>query len=248
MGMITEAVQNKAKTFTDLLHITKLPRKTLSLRLKELCVTGTIIKEDGCYRSGGDSGTIDTWHASTRRFSNALRDKRIRTGLLMMSLLISVPAFSYALASIFTPPQAQGPRPIIGNFAMILEAHSVENLAAWQAAISYNMSELSVLNVTRGNFLGEAPVNALVYHTDIADNVLALTDTVVGDNMPARSGSGILATITFGYFSSKYQMPTIADCTSQLKQLKPYWIQSDGSPDGKDIPFEIGSTITLTVQ
>lgn len=51
-SMILNALQRSPKTFTDLLHLTGLSRKTLSLRLKCLCDSGTIVK-DGGYRING---------------------------------------------------------------------------------------------------------------------------------------------------------------------------------------------------
>jgi PKD repeat protein len=46
---IIYALNHSPKTFTELLDLTNLPRKTLSLRLKDLCTSGSIIK-DGGYR------------------------------------------------------------------------------------------------------------------------------------------------------------------------------------------------------
>jgi len=46
---IMYALNHSPKTFTELLELTNLPRKTLSLRLKDLCTSGSIIK-DGGYR------------------------------------------------------------------------------------------------------------------------------------------------------------------------------------------------------
>ncbi|MEM2103049.1 MAG: PKD domain-containing protein, partial [Candidatus Bathyarchaeia archaeon] len=43
------ALNKSPKTFSELLMITDLPRKTLSIRLKDLCSAGTIVK-DGGYR------------------------------------------------------------------------------------------------------------------------------------------------------------------------------------------------------
>lgn len=44
---IMYALDKSPKTFTELLTITNLPRKTLSIRLKELCTSGSIIKDGG---------------------------------------------------------------------------------------------------------------------------------------------------------------------------------------------------------
>jgi PKD repeat protein len=44
---IMHALGKSPRTFTELLTMTSLPRKTLSLRLKELCVSGSIVKDGG---------------------------------------------------------------------------------------------------------------------------------------------------------------------------------------------------------
>ncbi|MDH7477383.1 MAG: PKD domain-containing protein [Candidatus Bathyarchaeota archaeon] len=51
---ILYAIQKKPKTFTELLKLTGLPRKTLSLRLRDLCCSGIIVKDNG-YRLNGNS-------------------------------------------------------------------------------------------------------------------------------------------------------------------------------------------------
>jgi PKD repeat protein len=44
---IMYALDKSPRTFTELLTITNLPRKTLSIRLKELCTSGSIVKDGG---------------------------------------------------------------------------------------------------------------------------------------------------------------------------------------------------------
>ena len=57
-SLILNALRKNPKTFTDLLHLTGLPRKTLSMRLKDLCNSKVIDKyEYGRYRLNGDSGS-----------------------------------------------------------------------------------------------------------------------------------------------------------------------------------------------
>ena len=53
--LIRSATDKTPRTFTELLHITKLSRKTLNLRLKELCAEGILLKNDGMYSSNGAS-------------------------------------------------------------------------------------------------------------------------------------------------------------------------------------------------
>jgi hypothetical protein len=50
-NLIINALHKNPKTFTQLLNYTRLPRKTLSLRLKELCDRGVIIKDGGYHLS-----------------------------------------------------------------------------------------------------------------------------------------------------------------------------------------------------
>jgi PKD repeat protein len=46
-GKIMHALGKSPRTFTELLTMTNLPRKTLSIRLKELCASGSIMKDGG---------------------------------------------------------------------------------------------------------------------------------------------------------------------------------------------------------
>jgi len=48
---IIHALYKSSKTFTELLSMTNLPRKTLSLRLKDLCSSGAIVKDGGYHLS-----------------------------------------------------------------------------------------------------------------------------------------------------------------------------------------------------
>ena len=59
---ITSALNGSTKTFTELLEVTNLPRKTLSLRLKDLCAAGTVVK-DGGYHLGASFQPIRTYGA-----------------------------------------------------------------------------------------------------------------------------------------------------------------------------------------
>lgn len=249
-GMITDAVQGKERTFTDLLHITKLPRKTLSLRLKEMCGNGLIAKEDGFYKSNGFSTPGRGLGFPGHRLSVMVRDKRIRAGLMMVALIISVPAFSYAMATFVAPLSYHEPV-ILGDFQLVLEAHYVDHLAAWQVYISYDASELKVLDVKSGGFLDNNNELFINYTADIdgdgtPDGALVLADAAY-PYTPARTGDGVLATIVFGYYVSNYTDPAIA---SDWKGDSSYWIDARSSPAlpelSPQIPFEVPSTLTLT--
>jgi len=248
-GIITDAVQGRERTFTDLLHITRLPRKTLSLRLKEMRENGLIAKEDGVYKSNGFSAPGSGLGFQKHRLSVMVRDKRIRAGLMMVALVISIPAFSYAMAT-FVAPFSYVEPVAMGNFKMTLEAHNVDHLGAWQVYISYDTSELRVSDVQSGGFL-DNDNELFIDKTDIdgdgvPDGALLLADSSYPDT-PARSGDGVLATIVFEYYVVDYTEPTIA---LRWMGFDSGWIDSRSSPTSPEqspiIPFEVPSTLTLT--
>jgi len=264
MDMITKAVEHNARTFTDILHVTQLPRKTLSLRLKELRVNGMIVKEDRVYRLNGHPETAIFRRTPIRRFSSLVQNKKVRTGLMLIALAVSIPTFSYALGALLliSPPQ---PPNIVGKFSMVLAVHDVSGVRAWEVVIPYNMSELKLLNVKSGGFLGsqvlldtdgtgsdtEGTVNTsfMISKTDIdgdgkPDGALLLVDSVCG-NVAGKSGDGLLATITFGYYNGNYEVPKVVSVWDNGKlHLETCWI---GQDDDSLKPFDIGSTVTLTV-
>lgn len=137
--------------------------------------------------------------------------KRLKKGLVLAAVILFLAACGYVFASLL---QASKPvitirQPkILGSFSMALDVNYVEDLYAWQAVITFNSSELKVLEVLPGDFLGvESPffINA----SDVGDGVLLLGATLSGD-VSGLSGSGRLAVITFGYFTESYEKPKLA--------------------------------------
>ena len=103
LDMIRNAARRQPKTFTELLHITKLPRKTLSLRLKELCQSGMLIKNEGVYKLNGVSEYGNARTAMSNGLSRVLNDKRMRTGLMLIAFLLCSSATGYVLAMFMVP-------------------------------------------------------------------------------------------------------------------------------------------------
>lgn len=209
--LIVEATR-KSATFTELLHATKLSRKTLSIRLKELCKNGAIVKSNGVYKSK-DSSEVESHGRGLLRtgtgVSKAFRDRRVRTLVWMLVLVTSFSVSGYVLAMYFTsPPQQVSTEPvIIGYSTMAIEISNVNDLYAWEVAISFNATELKVLQVTPGNFVGlEYPF--FWNSTDTGEDLLLVGGSLEGD-MAGKNGSGILATVVFGYFTSNYKPPLI---------------------------------------
>jgi len=205
----------KSATFTELLHATKLSRKTLSIRLKELCRNGAIVKSEGVYKLG-DSSQFE--NHSTRRLharnlgdglSRAFRGRRVRTVVWMLMLVASFTVSGYVLAMQFaSPPQPVHSEPvIIGYSTMALTVSDVSDLYSWQVAISFNATELKVLQVMPGDFVGrEFPL--FYTSTDTGPGLLLVGGTLEGD-VPGKSGDGTLATIVFGCFTGSYKTPSI---------------------------------------
>jgi hypothetical protein len=196
----------KSASFTELLHATKLSRKTLSKRLTELCSNGAIVKSNGVYKLGNSPQVENLGRA----LSGAFRDRRLRTAIWMLALVMSFSVSGGVLAMYFASPLPQqdyNEPVIIGNFTMALKISDVNDLYGWQVAISFNATELKVLQVSPGNFVGlEFPF--FCNSTDSIQGLLLVAGCLSG-NVTGKSGSGTLATIVFGYFTRNYKAPSI---------------------------------------
>jgi hypothetical protein len=113
----------------------------------------------------------------------------------------------------------------------------VRDLYAWQAVIIFNPNELKVMQVASGEFF-EADPPFFLKASDVGEGILMLGCTLHGD-VPGKNGSGILATIVFGYFVSNYEKPQVVKAKGYLTTLL---LNSDLSI----IPIN-DSTLTLDV-
>jgi len=200
-NLIANATKKKPRTFTELLHITRLSRKTLSLRLKNLCADGTLVRDNGMYKLNGLS------EFENRRFSRVLHDRRMRTGLMLIAFLLCSSASGYALAAFFTSKETHQKPVILGSFTMALNVSNVKDLYAWQAFITFDSNELEVMETTPGAFFAVA-YPFFLNVTDIGEGRLLLGGLLWG-NDPGKHGSGSLAIIVFGYFTDQYTPPRI---------------------------------------
>lgn len=211
-ALIRNATNRRPRTFTELVNITKLSRKTLNIRLKELCAEGILTKEEGMYKSNGASGLGNNGGHLMKGLSRVFDDKRMRTGLMLIALLTAFSVSGYVLAMIVPPftyiePQA-APKPI-GSFTMALVVSNVKDLYAWQAVITFNSTQISVVEAQAGDLMkGEFPLFS--NSTDTNSGLLLLTETLEG-NANGKTGSGTLATITFEYYVNQYKLPSLAD-------------------------------------
>jgi hypothetical protein len=240
--LITTAVQHSASSFTDLLRSTKLPRKTLSLRLKEMCRNGVLAKVDGAYRLNGISGPEKRVANPFNRVASVVSDRRIKGLILLGVLLIGLPAVSYALAPLFphNPSTNVAPEPeLLGGFAVAVEVHDVKDLYAWQAVIAFNTSELEFLKIAAGkDFNVTFPF--FPQPSDLGHGMMLVGATLEGSSpgvdFPVK---GTLAVMVFGYYVGNYQLPRIVRSGGgfQTELL-------DSQP--REIPLS-DSTLSLTI-
>jgi len=220
MDLITRAVQTKERTFTELLHITKLSRKTLSLRLKELRSSGSIVKNNGAYILNGASYPKGNGNGFVRSFLRTFQDRRMRNFAWVLMLLLSSSVSGYVLAMFLVTPQPSQTHEtptIIGTFTIALDVNNVKDLCGWQVLAAYNPSELEVMQIIPGGFVGAeypssemADVSGGIFlnATDIGWGKFLVGGLLIG-NGPGKDGSGRLATIVFGYYTRDYKLPSI---------------------------------------
>lgn len=114
---ITYALSKSPKTFTELLAITNLPRKTLSLRLKDLCTSGSIVK-DGGYRL--NSSIKPTNKMLRKRNGNGRMNRTMlhigkNVQWIPAALIICLVVVAFGSAMMLSSPSPE-PQPPIASF------------------------------------------------------------------------------------------------------------------------------------
>ncbi len=115
---IMYALNSAPKSFTELLEITSLPRKTLSLRLKDLCNSGSIVK-DGGYRLGVPFSPNKKIYTTKNGGNGKMNGRTFHIGKnvqwIPAALIICLVVFAFGSAIKLAPP-ASGPNPPMANF------------------------------------------------------------------------------------------------------------------------------------
>ncbi len=233
--LITDAVRHGKSTFTGILRSTKLPRKTLSLRLKELCEEGALVRKENGYTLNGKEKT-GKWGYVTR-ISNSPSYKKLGPVVLVAILLMSSPIAAQVLASFLSLPVTLEEPVMLGTFAMDLRIDNVEDLYGWQAVIAFDSDALAVVDVSSGGFVGGEPPETFLKGPK-GGGVLFLGGTLLG-TAPGKGGSGILASIVFGYYVEEFDEPSILLEAGVLKTILL-------DPQGSIIPIEEPIALTLT--
>jgi hypothetical protein len=116
-GKIFKALQGGPKTFTELLRITGLPRKTLSLRLKSLCDSGAVLK-NGTYilnKNSNDNGVKDALRA-VGKFSEWRKVAQIFC--LIMLVTLGTGSVVSAMIQITNNPIRESVPPLKASFSI----------------------------------------------------------------------------------------------------------------------------------
>jgi hypothetical protein len=200
-NLIINALHRNPKTFTQLLNQTRLPRKTLSLRLNELCNLEIIVK-DGGYRLSESYLKRKLWGEKVSTMYGDMRKsllyskKNVLLLLILLGLGLPVAANVYARLSYQLPKPTQ-PK-YVSTFVVLLKIRSVYDLYAWQVNIRFNPDMLQVLDVKPGEFFPEEyPFFLNTPLEETVDGTLLLGATLCGER-PGVDGNGTLAKITFG--------------------------------------------------
>jgi hypothetical protein len=161
-------------------------------------------------------------------------------------LLMGFSVSGYVLATFFAAPPEENiiKKPIIiGNFTMSLEVNNVDDLYGWQVAIFYNSSQLEILEIIPGNFVG-TNFPLFTNSTDSLKDLLLLAGCKIG-NVAGESGSGRLATLVFGYFTEEYNDPIIVPKKSSERVFfETLLLNSEGQP----IPINENTLALVRVQ
>lgn len=223
--LVLSSLRSGPQTFTQLLHKTNLPRKTLSLRLKELTDRGTIFKDNG-YHLSGSSETIPVRsyvkrgyrlgskiHRFIKENPNGNRDAFI-TGAFFAFVLLGPLLFCYPFGAYVHQVHAFNVTcPAGSEFSLSISIHDADDLCAWQGKIKFDPNVFVVTNVLAGNFLSDNSlvINAtdglvsnepqslesvLVFSTEIDSGTVLIGGSLLG-NVRGKSGDGILATVVF---------------------------------------------------
>ena len=215
--LIKKATEAKPRTFTELLHETKLSRRTLSVRLKELCAKKVLVKKDGKYQLNGNNSFSKGNPLKELPCTLIGGNKREGISLILIGLLLTSAFLGYAVAMLV--PKGSEPEPkILGTFKMALYINNVEDLYAWQVIIKYDSQNLKLINVTPGGFLGENFPQCLnetnvdrgiFLGPAIEKNLIIIGGSLIGKDVNVKNGSGKLALLSFGYYTSNYETPRI---------------------------------------
>jgi hypothetical protein len=138
-SLILNALKGNPKRFTDLLHATRLPRKTLSIRLKDLRSTELISKHEGFYHLNNAS-EVESSTVRMYPFRRG-RDWRQLMELLCLGLVLCLLTTSIAAALVSIPTYEPVLSPPTASFTVNPQSYYIgwgEKALTFDASPSYD--------------------------------------------------------------------------------------------------------------
>lgn len=228
-SLILNALHNGARSFSELLRTTGLPRKTLNNRLKELHTLDAIAKNKGYFLN--EANPHKEWEKKLMYGNSRILTNNKKALILLLLLCIGTPA-TFAFARFFQSPLAKpelrtNAEPL-GYLTTIIKTNNVSDVYGWQIGLRFNSTNLRIMSITPGSFLTEEKT-IITYNVDHPENETTYVETgtffswgltgpeknvlLVGQSLLGRhdmgvSGSGDLAHIRFSYLYT-YEQPEL---------------------------------------
>ena len=221
LSLIFNSLRSGPKTFTQLLQATRLPRKTLCLRLKELVHSEAIVNDGGYRLNGALSSDLRRKMNMNRSFQFSRKNVLLTLLILCMGILLAQAYGQYMYAPPSLPPSSPLTPIITETFKVNIMIYDVTDLCAWQARVVFDPNALIVTNVVEGAllqgeensrptiFIVNAHIVEGIFTNDVSDPFTIINDQetktnsvflgccLIGNSCGA-DGNGVLATITFG--------------------------------------------------
>jgi PKD repeat protein len=179
---IIDALGRSPRTFTELLTITNLPRKTLSLRLKELSASGSITKDGGYHLN---PSIVSASRVFGKKNGNGKMNQTIlhikkHVQWIPVALIICLVVVAFGSAMMISPPSSPTPSPVAPTVSFFYAPSS--NIVAGKTLTFYaGLSSPSNGLVTdyAWDFGDGSPVayGGIVSHSYMAQGTYAVTLT-----------------------------------------------------------------------
>jgi PKD repeat protein len=176
---IMHALGKSPRTFTELLTMTNLPRKTLSLRLKELCASGSIMKDGGYHLNPlivSANGIFRKKNGNGKMNQTILHIKK-NVQWIPVALIICLMVVAFGSAMLISPPAPSAPP--TARFFYVPSSSIVAGTNLTFDAASSSASNGPITDYT-WDFGDASPLahGQVVTHAYAADGVYTVTLTV----------------------------------------------------------------------
>jgi len=143
--LILNALKSRERSFSELLRMTGLPRKTLSLRLTELNKEGVIFKDKLYHLNKQNAIQLESKLPKIRFLENK------RTIALLLFLMITLSTTTGFVLAMFSQPSRMEPEPI-GYVTTVIKVNNVTDVYGWQIGLRFNASNMKVISISPGHF------------------------------------------------------------------------------------------------